>query len=129
MQLLTIVEEYIFAALRRAEAEETETGEVVATIPGFPGIIAYGTDRHECTVELLARMSGWIWLRLRSGHDLPAIDGIDLNREAELLLSTYSPAKTDPDGFEECDFYTNEHEMNAAFEEHMQVARVGQGSA
>ena len=129
MQLLTIVEEYIFAALRRAEVEETEAGEIVATIPGFPGIIAYGADRHECTAGLLARMSDWVWLHLRSGDDLPTIEAIDLNRDTHAIVSTYSPAKTDPDEGEESEFYGDEHEMNDAFEKHMQLARMGQGSA
>lgn len=112
MQLLTIVEAYINAALERAVVEEVEDGMVGAYVPGCPGIVAYGVDVHECTVDLYRLLEEWIQVSLVQGQPLPVIGGIDLNSEASRILTTYHPDKLAPRG----EFFENEDELEAAFD-------------
>src|SRR5947209_6068691 len=60
MSVVTIVEAYIFAALKRAVTEGLEDGTIVATIPELPGIIAYGSDVHECSRKLYDMIEGMV---------------------------------------------------------------------
>lgn len=115
MVLLTIVEAYIQAAMKRGEAEVLEGGVIGATVPEFPGVLAFGADVHECAKELYVRLEDWVRLSLSRGYELPIIDGIDLNPDAERLLAGYRN-RAQPDS--EAEFYENAQELDAAFARH-----------
>ena len=90
MQLITIVEGYIYAALQHAEVERMEDGTLVATVPELPGIIAFGADQHECSKELYRLIEESLRIWLRKGYDAPVIDGIDLSSEKTHISSSKS---------------------------------------
>lgn len=72
--------DYINAALKRAQYEKMEDDEGwFATIPGFPGLWAHGKTIEETRQELKSTLEDWILVGVRLGHQLPIIDGIDLN--------------------------------------------------
>jgi predicted RNase H-like HicB family nuclease len=112
--LLTIVEDYAIAAMRRAVFELLDDGTIGATVPECPGVIAFGADRHECAVELYARLIDWVKVMLKGGHALPVLDGIDLNGEAGQILATYHDEEVTPIKGE---FYADEVELERAFDE------------
>jgi len=113
MSIVTIVENYIFALLKRAEAETIADGTLVATVPELAGLIAYGGDIHECSRELYRLIEETVRTWLASGYVLPVIDGIDLNSEKGRLLSTYHTRReTSP---LRGDFYEDEAQLEAAF--------------
>ncbi|MGI8553089.1 MAG: type II toxin-antitoxin system HicB family antitoxin [Dehalococcoidia bacterium] len=114
MQLLTIVEDYVLAALRRAIIEQLEDGTVGASIPECPGVLAFGADVHKCARELYARLEDWVRVSLERGNELPVIDGINLNTEASQILASYHPGAPIP---RTGTFYANEEELEAAFAE------------
>ena|SRR5688500_130651 len=117
--LLTIVEDYVMAAMRRAIFDQLEDGTIGATVPACPGVIAFGADRHECAVELYARLVDWVKVMLAGGHALPIIDEIDLNTEASQILATYHDGAATPiDG----EFYANEAELKRAFDARRKIA-------
>jgi hypothetical protein len=111
--LLTIVEYYATAAMRRALFEQLDDGTIGATVPECPGVIAFGADRHACAVELYARLIDWAKAMLAGGHVVPILDGIDLNAEASQILATYHDGQATPVTGE---FYANEAEMERAFD-------------
>ncbi|MGD9894355.1 MAG: type II toxin-antitoxin system HicB family antitoxin [Dehalococcoidia bacterium] len=113
MPLLTVVEHYVAAAMKRAETEQLEDGTIAATVPGCPGIVAFGADSHECAIELYARLEEWVKVSLMARHPLPVIDGIDLNVEANQILATYDNGATSS---EDNEFYIDEQALEAAFD-------------
>lgn len=113
MPLLTVVEDYVIAAIRHAEFEQFANGMVGATVPGCPGIVAAGADIHECARDLYARLEEWIRVSLATGQDLPVIDGIDLNSESSKLLAGYHGGAASPAHGE---FYADESEFEAALD-------------
>jgi hypothetical protein len=116
--LLTIVEDYIFAALRHARVENQEQGVLGAYVPQFPGLVAFGADQHDLALVLASRLQELVRIRLESGQHLPLIGGIDLNTEANKILATYHthpapdrPASLSADGFQ----HLLEHEDREAY--------------
>lgn len=71
--------EYIRAAMRHAKYEILEDGTFFGTIPGLKGLWANGQTLEACREELQSTLEDWILVRVRLGHEIPAIDGIDLN--------------------------------------------------
>jgi predicted RNase H-like HicB family nuclease len=120
MPLITIVESYIFAALERALADSLEDGTVVATIPDFPGVIAYGADTHECARELYRLVEDTVRAWLANGYHVPILDGIDLNSAKGQVLASYHqhPESARPQG----DFYEDEHALERACEARRKTA-------
>jgi predicted RNase H-like HicB family nuclease len=114
MQLLSIVEDYVMAAMRRAELEPMENGVVGATVPDCFGVVAVGADIHECSANLYARLEDWVRVSLERGYQLPVIDGIDLNTDAARVLATYHGGRQRPSAGE---FLCDESELQAAFEQ------------
>src|SRR5690349_18574292 len=112
MQLVTIVEDYVYAAMKRAIVEEMENGTVVATVPGCPGIVASGADRRECAIDLFRRLEDWVQLWLRRGYQLPAFDGIDVNTTEARELAGQSPTQPEPGAG--VLFFRDEDELEAA---------------
>jgi hypothetical protein len=112
MKLLTPAERLIVAALERAEVEQVEDGTLAATIPECSGVVAFGADVHERAKALYAGLEDWVRVSLDKGNPLPVISGIDLNREASWILTTYRPrSDSRPRG----EFFANEEELEAAF--------------
>ena len=116
MNLTTIVEEYVAAAMRSAEAEKLDSGTIIAIVSGFGGLVATGADSHSCAANLYGRLQEWIMVSLARGFELPVLDGTDLNSNREALLATYDPnsvasARRDPPNF-----YASEEEFEAALD-------------
>jgi len=113
MQLRTVVEDYVNAALRSAVVETLDDGTLAAYVPLCKGVLAFGADVHECAVELYRRLEDWVKASLARGDTLPVIDAIDLNIEARRLLVTYHSAE---DGEAQNDVFDDEHDLEAAFD-------------
>ena len=77
--------EYIQAALRRAKYEIlSEDQTYYGNIPGFQGVLATADTLEACREELREVLEDWIVLGLRLRHNLPIVDGLDLNVSLEL---------------------------------------------
>ncbi len=70
--LLTIVDDYILAAIRHAEFWRDDEGFVVAHVEGYPGIRAHGTDLRSCRLALARQVGEWVELWLRQGTSFPS---------------------------------------------------------
>lgn len=71
---------YISAAMRRAHYETLpDSSTYYGSIPDCPGVWAEAKTLEACREELQEVLEDWILLGIRMGHDLPEIDGIDLN--------------------------------------------------
>lgn len=89
MPTMSIVEDYIIRAIRRAEFERLEDGSVVAHLSGFPGLVALGPDAKSCLDDLWDRLDDWIRVSIDEVLPLPVLDGVDLNSEASRKLADY----------------------------------------
>ncbi|MDQ2742057.1 MAG: hypothetical protein M3Z66_07130 [Chloroflexota bacterium] len=118
--VITIVEAYIFAALRHALAEALEDGTLVATIPELPGVIVYGADTHECARELYCLIEETVRTWLANGYLMPVIDGIDLNLDRSQVLASYHPRAESLEASGE--FYDDEVALDRAFEARRKTA-------
>jgi len=116
MPLLTIVQDYIISALRRATVEQMEDGTLAAYVPEIRGVVAFGADVHECARELYVLLEQWVQVSLTKGYELPVLEGIDLNSEASRILASYQK----PIDIEQVsgDFFEDEKELAAAFAQH-----------
>jgi predicted RNase H-like HicB family nuclease len=74
-----VLTEYIKAALHHATYEQLASGEWYGEIPLTPGVWATGSTVEATRDELKSVLEDWILVGLRLGHQLPVIDGIDLN--------------------------------------------------
>jgi predicted RNase H-like HicB family nuclease len=79
--LKTIITGYIESALSKAEYDKIEDGSFSGRIPACKGVIAFGKSLRECEKELQSTLEDWILVGLKLGHQLPIIDGLDLNKE------------------------------------------------
>lgn len=70
---------YITTALKKANYELLENGNVYAEIPELQGVWAKGKTVEDCRNELVEVIEGWLFLKLRDGDSIPVIEGIDLN--------------------------------------------------
>ncbi|MBX2997574.1 MAG: hypothetical protein KF893_03615 [Caldilineaceae bacterium] len=77
--------QYIEAALRYIEIEESEDGDefpdqrFIGTIPPCRGVIGIGATREDCIADTRESLESWILVSVRNGLDLPTIDAIDIN--------------------------------------------------
>lgn len=68
--------EYILAAMERATYEIIDDPEpYYGEVPEMQGVWATGKTLEECRKELQSVIEGWIALKLRLGHSIPAIGG------------------------------------------------------
>ena len=111
MQLITIVEDYVVALMKRAQAEVIGDA-VVATVPDAPGVVASGADQHDCATDLYRRLEDWVRVFVARGYELPIIDGIDLNGERGRSLAGYHGGSPRP---LEGEFFEDENALEAAF--------------
>jgi len=72
--------EYIRKAMGKAVYEKLEDETYSGEIPDCPGTIAFGETLQECQEELQSVLEGWLLVKIRHGDNLPAIEGIDLNK-------------------------------------------------
>ncbi len=72
--------EYIQNAMRLAHYELMENGRFFGTISSCKGLYAEGKTLEQCREELQSTLEDWLLLGLQLGHNLPVIDGINLNR-------------------------------------------------
>lgn len=120
LPVITIVEAYIFAALRHALADTFEDGTLVATIPELPGVIAYGADTHECARELYCLIEETVRTWLANGYLIPVINEIDLNSDKSQILASYHPR---PEIIRPTsELYEDEVELDRAFEARRKTA-------
>ncbi len=75
--------EYIRAAMRRATYEILEDdGSFFGSIPGLDGVYSNAETLEGCRDELQDVLEGWILLGIWLHHELPVVNGIDLNVKA-----------------------------------------------
>ena len=75
----TILTGYIDSALWYAEYDKLEDGTFSGHIPRCKGVIAFGNTLRECENELQSTLEDWIFVGLKLGHQLPVIDGFEMN--------------------------------------------------
>jgi predicted RNase H-like HicB family nuclease len=71
---------YIERSMREAHYELLDDGRFFATIPKCKGLWAEGRTLEKCREELRSTLEDWLLLGLQLGHNLPVVDGINLNR-------------------------------------------------
>ena len=76
-----ILSNYISKALSKATYEKLEDESYAGRIPVCPGVVAFGSSLRLCEEELQSTLEDWVLVGLKKGHDLPIIEGIDLNKE------------------------------------------------
>jgi predicted RNase H-like HicB family nuclease len=76
-----IISDYIEGALERAVYDKLEDGSFSGRIPLCTGVIAFGSNLRDCESELRSTLEDWIFVGLKMNHELPVIEGIDLNKE------------------------------------------------
>jgi hypothetical protein len=116
VNLTTIVEEYVAAAMRRAEAEKLDSGTIIAVVPGLGGLVVTGADPHDCAAGLYGRLEEWIIVSIARGFELPVLDGIDPNSKHETLLETYDPNRIASARIDPPNFYASEEEFETALD-------------
>jgi predicted RNase H-like HicB family nuclease len=82
-ELIKMLIDYIQAAMSKAEFEPLEDGTIFGQIPPCQGVWSNGATEEEARVELQEVLEDWILLGVRLGHELPVIDGIDLNPQQQ----------------------------------------------
>lgn len=115
MQLLTIVEDYVWSLAQQATAEQLEDGSIAAIVLEAPGVVASGADFHECSLDLLRRLEDWVRVGLGKEWRFPIVNGIDLNaNQAHILASWYASGANPLRG----EFYADRDALRVAFEKH-----------
>jgi len=74
-----MIQEYIESSMEQAVYEILEDGQVYAEISILEGVWAVGETLEECKKELYEVVEGWILLGIKLNHEIPIINGIDLN--------------------------------------------------
>jgi predicted RNase H-like HicB family nuclease len=76
-----VLSDYVEQAMAQAIFDKLEDGSFTGRIPACQGVLAFGGSLRDCERELQSTLEDWILLGLRLGHRLPALGGIDLNKE------------------------------------------------
>jgi predicted RNase H-like HicB family nuclease len=79
-----ILTDYVEQAMALATYDKLADGTFAGRIPQCKGVIAFAPTLRECEIELRSTLEDWILVGLKLKHPLPVIDGIDLNKEAQL---------------------------------------------
>lgn len=74
-----ILSDYLDRALAQAEYDKLEDGTFFGRIPSCKGVMAFGATLRECEDEVRSVLEDWVLVGLKFGHDLPILNGIDLN--------------------------------------------------
>jgi len=83
MQIRYVLSDYVETALSVAAYDKLDDGSFAGRIPPCQGVIAFAASLRECERELRSTLEDWVLLGLRMGHDLPILEGIDLNLKPE----------------------------------------------
>lgn len=78
-----VLSDYLDRALAQAEYDKLSDGSFSGRIPSCTGVVAFATTLRECESELHSVLEEWLLLGLKLGHELPIIEGIDLNGEPQ----------------------------------------------
>jgi predicted RNase H-like HicB family nuclease len=78
-----ILSDYIERAVGLAEYDKLEDGTFSGCIPGCKGVIAFGMTLRACEMELRSTLEDWVLIGLKLGHEMPIVEGLDLNRKPE----------------------------------------------
>ncbi len=70
--------------MARSRYEHLEDGKVVAAVEGCVGLLAFSDSEPEARDELRSSLEEWVLLGLKLGHELPVLNGIDLNGQPAL---------------------------------------------
>ncbi len=84
-----VFSDYIHHAMLSAKFTKLSDGTFAGTIPSCQGVVAFGRTKAECSEKLHSALESWILLKLKMGHALPVIHGVNLNKEP-LYESHYS---------------------------------------
>ncbi len=76
-----VLSDYVERALTQARYDKLEDGCFAGRIPPCPGVVAFNYTLKGCENELRSTLEDWILVGLKLGHPLPAIYGIDSNRQ------------------------------------------------
>ena len=76
---------FVDGCMRRAHYEIMENGRYWGEIPGLQGVWAEGESLEQCRETLRDVLEDWLLIGLQMDHEIPVVDGIDLNRKAERL--------------------------------------------
>jgi hypothetical protein len=79
MSINYILSDYIENALDYSEYDMLEDVTFCGRIPVCKGVITFGLTMTETSKLLKSSLEDWVLLGLRLGHNLPIINGIDLN--------------------------------------------------
>lgn len=72
--------DYMRTAMKTAHYEILPEDKLFyGEIPGFRGVLRTSETLEECRDELESVLEGWILLGLQLGHNLPVLNGLDLN--------------------------------------------------
>ena len=80
---LTMLTDYIRAAMSQAHYELLEDRTFYGEIQGLQGVLANAVTLEACRDELQEVLEEWIILGLRLGHALPTVGGIQLSAALE----------------------------------------------
>jgi uncharacterized protein UPF0150 len=121
MPTKTVVEDYLLAAMKRAEGVRDKNGTLVLTVPDFPGTVASGAEPLECLEDLYRRLEKWVLRSLKQGYPLPPLPVpggvIDLNSQASRALATYHKESTGPKGADDSVYIGEPDELDAFFKD------------
>ena len=81
MEVRFVLSEYVERAIERASYDKLEDGTYSGVIPQCRGVVAFSETLRGCEAELQSVLEVWNLLGLKLGHDLPVMEGMDLNRE------------------------------------------------
>jgi predicted RNase H-like HicB family nuclease len=73
-----MLNDYIKAALKRAEYKRLEDGSWFAEIRDFEGVWANGKSVEECRTELQEVLEEWLFLKINDRDSIPEVDGLKL---------------------------------------------------
>jgi predicted RNase H-like HicB family nuclease len=77
--------QYIYAAMAIAAYEILEDDKTFyGSIPGLQGVWANEPTLEACRTELQSALEDWILIGLHLNHEIPVLDGIDLNPSPQL---------------------------------------------
>ncbi len=75
--------DYVQAAMKQAHYEIMEDGRFYGHVPALQGAWADGDTLEQCRETLREVIEDWLLLGVRLGHEIPVIDGLDLNEKAQ----------------------------------------------
>ena len=74
-----LVDAYVARAMQHAYTRKVEPGTWFSSVAGLDGAWGDGDTPDEARCELREALTGWIAVKRRLGHEIPALEGLDLN--------------------------------------------------